>query len=269
MSALTFVAILTMLVLISASVHDVRSRLVPDVHWKLVCLMAVAAVFFDYRIECAAFLAAGYVLLSAYMFSERLVGVPGIAVVAAGCAVLAVPYLLYSEPSGLVTAVMFLFMLALYHTGLLRGGGDAKAMMSLSMLLPMYPEGCCILWEPVYPAAYAFNPVFSIMLLALLISLLYGIKIACKSREQGGKGFSSYRMTLEEARGSFVWPLEDIVDGKKVRIKVGCVPKDAYDRLEAARVDEVLVTPMIPFVLPITIAYIIVLLLGSPLFLLV
>lgn len=269
MTVLLIVAILTMLVLTSASIHDVRSRLIPDIHWKLVCLMAAIAVFFEYEIECAVFLAAGYAILSAYMFSDRLVGAAGVVAVAAGCAVLVMSYLLYSEPSGLVTAVMFLFMLALYCTGLLRGGGDAKAMMSLSMLLPVYPEGCCILWEPVYPAAYAFNPVFSIMLLALLFSLLYGVKIICLSRKQGAKGITAYRMTVKEARSSFVWPLEDIVDGEKVRIKAGGVPKDALDRLEAAGVDQIWVTPMIPFVLPITIAYAIVLILGSPLFLLV
>ncbi len=269
MTVLPSVAILTMLVLISASFHDVRSRLIPDIHWKLVCLMAAVAVLFEYEIECAVLLVAGYVILSAYMFSERLVGAAGVVAVAAGCAVLALPYVLYSEPSGLVTAVMFLFMLVLYSTGLLRGGGDAKAMMSLSMLLPVYPEGSCILWEPVYPAAYAFNPVFSIMLLALLISLLYGVKTIGLSRKQGAKGFSSYRMTVEEARTSFVWPLEDIVDGKKVRIKAGGIPKEVFDRLEAAGIDQVWVTPMIPFVLPITIAYAIVLILGSPLFLLV
>ena len=268
MNALTLVVLFTMFVLISASFHDVRSRVISDAHWMILCVMATVMAFFEHDIPCAILMAIGCILISVYMFSSRLVGLPGFFTVAAGCVFLALPYFLWSETSGLVTLMMTVFILILYRTGLLRGGADAKALISLSMLFPVYPEELCFLWEPVYPAGYVFNPVFSIILLALLMSLISSVRVLIINHRNGDKGMVSYSINLRDARGAFVWPVEDIVDGEKVRIRIRDDSEAVYDRLEAAGVDTVRVTPMIPFVLPITLAFVIVMILGSPLFLL-
>lgn len=261
--------VFTILVLISASIHDVRSREVPDYHWILLCGAAVAMAFYDHEIGCALLITAGYVLLSAYMFSPRLVGVPGILTLSVACVLLLLAYLLFSAESALVTLSMSIILLALYHIGLLRGGADAKALISLAMLFPSYPEIGHILWDPVYPEAYVFNPVLSILLLALLLSLLSVNRIMWINHMNGDCGFSEYKMDLDEARKAFVWPREDIVNGQKVRAKITEDVKSVYDRLEAAGEEQVWVTPMIPFVLPITLAFAFIMILGSPLFLLV
>jgi len=269
MYAHTIAIVFAILVLISASIHDVRSREVPDYHWMLLCGAAVAMAFYEYELGCAFLLAAGYALLAAYMFLPRLVGVLGLLVLAVACVFLAAPYILFSTVSGLVTLSMSIIILALYHLRVLRGGADAKALISLSMLFPLYPEVGHILWDPVYPEAYIFNPVFSILFIALLLSFLSVNRIMWINHMNGDCGFSEYRIGLEEARNSFVWPREDIVDGHRVRIKVTDDVEKVWNRLEEAGVDEVWVTPMIPFVLPLTIAFALAMILGSPLFLLV
>ena len=74
-------------------------------------------------------------------------------------------------------------------------------------------------------------------------------------------------MGIEDARHSFVWPTEDAVDGEKVRMRVS-EDTGAYDRMEASGYGEIMVTPMIPFLFPMAVALSVVVLFGSPVFIL-
>ncbi len=73
-------------------------------------------------------------------------------------------------------------------------------------------------------------------------------------------------MALSEAEGRFVWPLEDAVDGMVVECKVGDDPDARLDRLTSVGAETVRVTPMIPFIIPLTVSFFAVTVLGNPLF---
>jgi len=89
------------------------------------------------------------------------------------------------------------------------------------------------------------------------------IMIGKRGREPG---FNSFVTSLEEARSSFVWPVQDYVEGKLVTARIPEEPEAVYDRLEANGIENVRVTPMIPFILPIAIGFTTTMVLGSPLF---
>ena len=240
------VVIAVISVLISASLHDICSREIPDHHWWGLCILAVIYSISECGLYCGCMLSGGFLLLASYLFFERIVGYRAVIVMIISSALLIVPYFLFTELSGWVTLSMSGFILIMYHSGVIRGGADAKCLVCLSMVFPYYPEIGQIVWVAVYPEGFVFNPVFSILFLSLLISSSAMLYILRKNLACGRIGFTSYPMSLEEARSSFVWPLEDFEDGKKV-----------------------LVTPMIPFLVPITIATSFVLLFGSPLFALI
>ena len=258
--------LVTMFVMISATLHDIRSREVPDWHWMLLGAFAMFSAFFECGPLCGSLLSLGYFLLLLYMLSERSVGFVGFITSASSFSFLILYTIISGDSSGWVTLFTSFFILFLYHNGLIRGGADAKALVCLSMLFPVYPNSDHLIWNPIYPAGYVFNPVFSIFVLALVSSWLVIFYIFCKNLCNGRMGVSSYQMSVAEARGAFVWPLEDIKDGRKIRIKVCDDLETIYDRLEGSGEDSVLVTPMIPFLLPIAFSTAFVLLCGSPLF---
>ena len=143
----------------------------------------------------------------------------------------------------MVTLVMTMIFPLMYATGAMKGGADVKALVVLSFVFPAYPEFGSLVWEPVYPQGYIFNPMFSILLIALVISVVYAIIV--NHHRSGGKRIASYVTTKAEAESSFVWVLEKMDD------------------------ENVRVTPMIPFLVPMTVGLLITVILGCPLFALI
>ena len=62
------------------------------------------------------------------------------------------------------------------------------------------------------------------------------------------------------------WPIQDIIDGEIV-IRTRPADDGAVQRLKGAGAENIWVTPIIPFIIPLTAAYVIVLLIGNPFFL--
>ncbi len=254
------------IVMVSAAVFDVRDREIPDIHWMVLCLLAGVLAFIRFDAGIAFLISVGIFLMAAFMFSERLEGMSSVFVLALSATAFVIGYVRSEDITILVILAMSMFILVMYWAGLLKGGADAKALISLSLLLPVYPDGLGLLWGPSYPLGYVFNPVFSILLLSLVFSLTVVFYIWSKNSQAGSRGLSSFPMRIETARGSFVWPVEDVIEGELVKLK-GFENKDeVYDRLESNGFDTVRVTPMIPFLLPMAAATLIVVLLGSPLF---
>ena len=257
------------MVMASAAYHDLRCREVPDIHWMLITV--VAAVMCPFRLDGfihAVFGSVSILLMSAYMLCGRIVGVRAVPF-------LVVPVIiqvyLFMDGEGawtLVVPVMFLAFLLFYHLGLLRGGADAKAMMSLSMASPFYPwQG--VLWGSGPVDGLLLNPPFIIFTSALVLSTAYHMTVVIRCGSPGARTIRGFRMPVSEAERSFVWPVEDVVDGHLRRIQPPDDPGAVYRRLRDDGFSEVEVTPMIPFVLPIAISYVAVLVLGDPLAMLV
>ncbi len=268
-------AVFPLVIMVYASACDVRTREVPDACWALVCAGGSAPLVLCCPGPGSPFYLAGCILLASYMLSPRLVGVVGASVFVASVMMFVTGYVL--DPGGrLVTAglavpAMFLLFLGMYKVGLLAGGADAKCLMSIAMALPLYPDASPLLvWQPAYPGAYVINPSVSILVLALVLTLVWGLRILVRNvrdRNFGRGMLSSYRMDVDDVGDAFVWPVERVVDGHLVR--TGPCSNDevkgVLDGLRSAGAREVRVTPMVPFVLPLTVAAVLTVVFGSPL----
>lgn len=244
-----------MAILTSASISDVRKREVSDLHWIALCIMGAVASAFraDDAISALAVLS-GCILLSMYMFSSVLVGWRAVPAIAPGLLLIAV----FGDP---VTSIMFAMSLLMYRSGMF-GGADAKALMSLSMMYPWYPgtnpENILI--------GIVCNPVMTALTVAFVLTVIAFLPVLFRNIRDGciGKGmFSSFGMSIEKAERSFVWPVEDVIDGKVVR----CGPvrdDDVFGRLRDAGRTDVVVAPMIPFMVPLTLGFFVAMTLGNP-----
>lgn len=242
MSVSLIILIAVAATLVSASVYDVRTREISDVHWMIIGTMgAVLALFSEDHIG-GILSAAGYAMFMLFMFSGRVQGVISVIVAAAGVSLLVTSSLVSSSPYPIVTAVMTLAFLGMFFLGTMKGGADVKALVTLSFIYPAYPELQYLIWDPVYPACLIFNPVFSSFVIAMVVSAVYAV--AVNLHRSGGKRISSYVTTREDAESSFVWILEE-VDEVHVRVAF-----------------------MIPFLVPLTMGFLTTMVLGSPLFVL-
>ncbi len=246
-----------LVVLTSASVHDIRTREVPDSHWVVSGAVALVMLASDPRcgILPTSALVAGSALFLSYMLSPSLVGARAAPVVLAAC-LLSVYAVHGGDPRGAVVAGMFALYMLLYLTGVLRGGADAKAMFVLTLAFPLFPDHAGL------PSGLLLNPSIAILAVASVLTLVSTARVLARNVADGRVCpgmFSNYRVPLSEARGMFVWPVEDAVDGRVVPCRIGDDAGSVLDRLAAAGATSVLVTPMIPFMVPVTAATVLVL----------
>lgn len=265
-----------MLVAMHASLCDIRSREVSDIHWLVMGSVGIvlrSVVSADSAVTGATSVAGSLILLVC-MLSERIVGWRAAVAAAVGVTISVVPAV--ADPGDVfatsvaVSAAMFLLLHGMYLVGLIPGGADAKFLMTVALVFPVYPVvgGIPMMWVPEPPISYLVNPAVSVLVLGLVLSILSCPAILIRNLRRGdtaGRVLTTYRMSVEEARGAFVWPVEEIRDG-------ALVPCHSYDRrekvldaLSEAGVAEVRVTPMVPFILPLTVALMLVTVLGSPL----
>ncbi|MBO4568511.1 MAG: hypothetical protein J5674_00785 [Candidatus Methanomethylophilaceae archaeon] len=257
--------------MMSAGFWDVRIRRVPDWHWAVIAAIGII---------CSSFLAWGKApdlsvlayaasssMLAAYMLSER---VPGILALPAAFAVSAWAWAETGYAGLFGPGIAFAAFLCMYVSGLIRGGADAKALMSLSLAFPSYPDigGLPLFWPPSWPAASFLCLPLSVLALAAILTSVPMLFIGARNAFQGRQGrgmFTEFPMPTSEARSSFVWTLQDVEDGAVVRTAPSDDP-GAISRLEGAGVQTVTVTPMVPFVAFLAAGLLVAVLLGNPLF---
>ena len=253
-------------VLAYAAVCDVRSREVPDICWAVLCIVGssmYSLCLCDGWAEAVPHMA-GSVLLTACMLSERLTGSWALAAFVLSAVMMAFPYLAgRSGFEGAAVPVMFSVHYLLYRTGLLRGGADAKCLMSMAIAFPVQPSVGCIplIWpqDPVFPGIS-----IQVLAIALAMTLPVGLVMFIENLVRGYRGpgmWQTRRMTVESARDAFVWP----VDSSGKRAVVLYDKKRALDEAESSGLGTIRVTPMIPFILPLAVAFAMVAVLGDPL----
>lgn len=265
----------TIVILISATVSDVRTREIDDRHWIILGIIgtAVQAV---YACDSLAYMITGVIidiLLILYMLWDKTDGINGVLVLIVAGIIALLPWIKDTSDliscRNVVTMVMFLSLLCMYRLGLIRGGADVKALMCISIAFPTYVTsyGLPLLWDAAPPISFLFNPVIITLFVALLVSMLYSIYTMILNIKNGDwhrSIFSAYWIPIEDARKSFVWPVID-TDGEKIsRTESYDESDEIYNRLENAGYNRVMVTPMIPFMLPITIGFIFTIVLGNP-----
>ncbi len=254
-----------LIVLISASYQDYKYREVHDIHWWIIGSMGVISVMSDAQgvhgimiATASAMIAIGILWLDTgrmmgmiYWFVTMCLFLIPISFSSDDCIVRMGVYIM-------VSSITFYLM---YATGILRGGADAKCMIVMSIAFHRDVSSYCL----TTTAGSNMPFTMSLLFYAALFTSLYALSITIGNllrRDIGPRPWR--RMDLDEAKGSHVWLKQDVVDGKVV-ITRGVSDEGAYDRLGSKGIKEVLVTPMIPFIIPITMAFVFIILAGDPL----
>ena len=149
--------------------------------------------------------------------------------------------------------IMIVLVYLLFQLRLIFGGADAKALMALAILVPFQPNiyDIPIQSGSIMPASWQIFANSIILFLLIPISLFF-YNLA-KRNINFPHIFLGYKMKISKARENFVWPLEKIKDGKR---KFSYMPKDfdidkELDEFEKNNIDEIWVTPKVPFMIPL------------------
>lgn len=180
-----------------------------------------------------------------------------------------------SEPSfvdtylpSLVTAgIVAVLAVVGYLTGLIAGGADAKALVSLSILAPI----------PLDPAwGVPLESVLPLVVTAVANGLVVGLAVPvvffainlARGDVDGWRTLVATRVRTDRVREKVTWPLEYVDEEGEVVVETtpGQVPLDAFDseELQEAGRERVWVTPKIPFLVPLTFGFAVAVILGDP-----
>jgi preflagellin peptidase FlaK len=273
-------AVLVLAILVSAAVSDWRIREASDLHW--VAIGAIGAILFAVRLIDAGTDPMAYasvvsmVLMMADLVWDRESGRMDLALYTAIAAAVIVSLfaLMGSDLLWIYISMpaMYTVMNLFYYTGIVKGGADAKAVISIAFAFPAYPA----VWDlpliavPSGDIPQFMVPAFSVFFLAAVLTILMAAVYLIINLIRGDREFpfmfAGYRMDLSAMAGAHVWPMEDVVDGERIRSLSGLEDPGIPERLAEAGMDRVWVTPIIPFLIPIAISFALIIIVGNPLF---
>ena len=267
----------TIAVMLSASYFDWRYREVPDIHWWILGLSGIAVTAASVRdamgTEIVMMLIGSLMILIYILLDVEMSRV----VTAVFCLIMAAMFIypaatLFGDPVVerlLVIPVCFVLFYILFSFGILRGGADAKCLMVMAMILQTYPSisSLPLIPLPSFTAQVIISFPIAVLFHAALFSFAWLFwtvirKIYRRDDPVEMYTLSWYKMSIEEARRSHVWPKQDAVNGMVVNVN-GTAPEGALDRLEAIGAKDVWVTPIIPFMIPILAAVVFIATVGS------
>jgi len=168
-----------------------------------------------------------------------------------------------------------------YNLGLPRGGADAKALMCIMILFPIYPIIETITLNTSFFSIVADYPVtgfifpfaFTTLMNGALIMLFFIIGLLfyniSKHQLKFPHALLGYKLPIKEIPNKFVWPMERILNGKRKLMVMPDKDLNITDELKKFRklgIKSIWVTPKIPFIIPIIIGLILTIFLGNILF---
>ena len=279
-SITVLVVFLILATLLSASVFDWKYREIPDWHWAIMFVVGIIlsiAKVIDSGLDPVGLLMPLCVALIAFdCLYDREPSIMMDMTIYIAIAILAiVPFVMIGGDVGrtfISIPITYAAMNVLYYTGLVRGGADAKSIIAIASVFPTYPEilGMPIIDVPSGIESQVFTPAFAVLTMALILSLLYGVFNFIRNLIAGNTVMPQMiigtMMPIEKAKVSKVWSMEDIVDGESVITTSAIEDDEIWKRLEDGGRTEIWVTAIIPFLIPITIAFIIMVTVGFPLF---
>jgi len=161
--------------------------------------------------------------------------------------------------------VIIVIMYIFFQLRLIFGGADAKAVMALAILIPLQPVIFNLpLWDKSF-MPYTWIIFSNALILFLLIPLSLLLYNTSKRNFEFPHILMGYKMKIEEAKKSFVWPLEKIINGKR---KISYMPKEFDVENELKEFDkqgikELWVTPKIPFMIPLLASFLVSFIFGD------
>lgn len=277
--------VLSLSVLAYASFLDLRTRKVPNVYWiglgvAGLGLILVQLYVDDMPIEyLLVFVPILAILADVYLGSEEettraKLTTFGKYALALG-SILALAYQYggdeYFQHLLAIPIIMF-FVVVMYMLDIVRGGADAKALISLSILFPFYPAfGSLPFIHGETSAAETLLPFsFSILVNAAIIVALTPLVFLARnlSRKEFAfpLGLLGYKLDTAEIANKHVWLMESIMDGKlvtHVRPRKQEDQKADIELLASSGYKRVWVTPKIPFIVPMLVSLILTTVVGN------
>ena len=282
--------------LAAAAASDLRERKVKDGLWIVMATLAIALFAVDLWSQ-GVDPAVGLVLVPAAVLAfDPLVGqsfrteegwqFPVGSIVAYLVALGSVAYALVdlqADGAGLSTflryltvPVMMLVFRGMYEIHLLKGGADAKAMIVIAAFVPGYPALPPLPMIALDPRLQdALQVLFPFSLLVLLDAALLFVAApiaflaynASRGHAKLPMALVGYKVPLDRVP-RHAWFMDQILDGEHVLV---FFPTKRQDQREIARglrgagLKEAWVTPQIPFMVPLTVGYVLAFLVGNPL----
>lgn len=172
-------------------------------------------------------------------------------------------------------SVLILIYQLFYQTGLLRGGADAKAMLALTILVPLYPDASPfpLLTVPasvrstmqlLFP--FSLTVLVNAAILFLVVPVAYLIVNAVRGDLELPQAFFGTKASLDHLP-PHVWLMER-VDRRGERVAV-LFPSHRADeseeitKLRAAGADRVWVQPKVPFMVPLLVGFLLAFFVGN------
>jgi preflagellin peptidase FlaK len=286
-------------VLIGASISDIRTRRVPDRFW--IVLIGAGSVFLviemllmDVRMSaftlmslslpavCLVFMVWGYPELSkAFKGSgEDLFFVIVYILLLSGAAAsyllgdrVIVGMMLYSFVFISIYFAMYTF--PLLGARLIHGGADAKCMMSLAALFPWYGADLPISIGPFYEKLASIemlqyiSPVHLGVLIngafitVMIMALLLPVRNLISGTFHPLRSWTSYWSDLDSVQDKHVWI---ITDGEVGKDRKQDPTPELVSLLRRKGVRRVRVTPKIPFIVSLTIGFLVQIVVGNAIF---
>jgi preflagellin peptidase FlaK len=271
----------------AASVMDLRTRRVPNAVWAVggaVALAMLAAELAGRGASALAYLGLlpiGLLLFDALwdrpaIFEEGSRTITAVVLLLYAGAAAAFAFLALNWQRGALDADSFLLLASVpgmillvygfYAAGLLRGGADAKALMEVAVLVPVYPA---VGGLPVFPLdprlagtmeltfPFALVTLLNAAILTLLVPLFLLARNAVRGDVRLPLALFGQRVPIDEVP-KFSWLMERVVDGE---VETRLMPRGKVDvegELEKLRQlgrSRVWVTPQLPFILMILLGF--------------
>lgn len=272
-----------------ASVLDWRTRRVPNPLWILLSLVGMVLIGVQVIADEAqlgfalVLIPIGVILTDVYLDTEdsrrgTLISWSKYAVAVASILVLGYTFIDHAYFQHLMAVpVMMLVIVALYFFDVIRGGADAKALLSLSILFPFYPSfgGFPVIdqtWTPTFDVLFpfAFVVLFTAAIIVAFAPLGF-LAINISRREyRFPQAFLGYRMNHEDLKGRHYWLMERMEDGQHVFYSRPRQEEDLdseVERLVRAGHTRLWVTAKIPFIIPMLAGVIVSTVFGNVFFL--
>ncbi|UCE91639.1 MAG: hypothetical protein JSV90_00305 [Methanobacteriota archaeon] len=177
----------------------------------------------------------------------------------------------------LIVPIVMLLIILLYMLDVIRGGADAKALISISIVFPSYPVVASMplitseseVLQTVVP--FTFSVLVNAALLVVFLPLAFLLINLIRRDLLFPQMFLGYRTDGRDALRRHVWLMERIVDGKRVLYSRPKTEEDLRREIDLLKDHghlRIWVTPKIPFIVPIFISLILTALIGNPFFLL-
>ena len=172
----------------------------------------------------------------------------------------------------LAIPVFMILVVLMYALDVIRGGADAKALLSLAIMFPFLPEvGGLPILIPEYWFTGVMFPFTLVVLIdaAILVAVLpiaFLVRNILSRELLFPQSFLGYKKDIDDTRDSYVWLMERIENGGRVVYSKPRRNEDLgaeLDRFAEIGVDRVWVTPKIPFIVPIFFSVILTTVIGN------